>query len=52
LEARNEFQSTNLEREAAAARDRYDTARYAGLALAGTAIVAGGVGLWTFLSGH
>ena len=52
LQARSDFDRTDIWREANSARDRYDRARFAAFGLAGAAAVSAGVGLWLWLSGR
>ena len=49
LSARSDFNGTDISRDARAASDRYDRARYAAFTLAGAAAIAAGVGLWMWL---
>jgi hypothetical protein len=49
LQARNDFNGTDISRDARAASDRYDRARFTAMGLAGAAVVAAGVGLWLWL---
>jgi hypothetical protein len=49
LSARSDFNGTEISREARAASDRYDRARFTAFGLAGAAAIAAGVGLWLWL---
>ena len=46
LDARSDFERTNLQREAVSARDRYQTAGMAAVGLAATSAIVAAVGLW------
>jgi hypothetical protein len=52
LDARGDFDRTDVARDALAARDRYDRARFIAFGLLSTAVVAAGAGLWMWLRGH
>jgi hypothetical protein len=49
LDARQDFHQTEISRDARAASDRYDRARFTAFSLAGAAAIAAGVGLWLWL---
>jgi len=50
LNARGDFNQTEISRDARTASDRYDRARFTAFGLAGAAVVAAGVGLWLWLA--
>jgi hypothetical protein len=52
LVARADFNRTDLQLQAQAARDRYDRARILAFSLAGAAVVTVGVAVWLWLAGR